>query len=567
MTQNENEQLATIISPSIPSSIFSSISSHRSILSGDLHPLSQLNDEYISSISVQAKENVVTNIDKTYPINIEEIDELANNNVNDNDLEEDVTSLGEKVSSMSQIRKLSVEFLEKIYKEGTTSSSSTEGEITTLKHKDLLNIEPNNPYVYSFTSHHPFSFFYGNKTFCYQSKNKNRLIVPAPTLISNEYWSKKPDLTKKGVLDGMKITDKQGLVLIDPKVSIKFRGIIGNMIKQILLAAFGNKISLLIRLFEPKCVLQRVGDYWSFANKYLVQASNPDITHLERFKLVVTFGMSGLYIPSKQLKPFNPLLGETFQGEFESGGKYYIEHVSHRPLVSRFLVMHPKYQINGFFEFVVRPESLGSVILAYMKGPVHVIFKNINQEITFNIPIVKLTNAKSEKDRGAQWTGNMSYVDVKNNYRAVVKFAENHKKTHEIRGIIFSYKFPDDYKYVYDKEMEFCKKFNLNLTKNVKVHAKVTGSWLEKIVINEHIYWNIDEDVPEWIRPVKCCLPSDGRFREDFIWLFRSFYCSKNEEERLRYESIGQEWKVLMEKFQRVERELRIKNNKKNKKK
>ena len=149
----------------------------------------------------------------------------------------------------------------------------------------------------------------------------------------------------------------------------------------------------------------------------------------------------------------------------------------------------------------------------------------------------------------------------------MVRGAENHKKTHEVRGIIFSYKFPDDYKYVYDKEMEFCKKFNLNLTKNVKVHAKVTGSWLEKIVINEHIYWNIDEDVPEWIRPVKCCLPSDGRFREDFIWLFRSFYCSKNEEERLRYESIGQEWKVLMEKFQRVERELRIKNNKKNKKK
>ena len=168
MTQKENEKLTTIISPLIPSSLFSTVSSNRKKLSGDRRSFAELNDDYIKSISFQAKENVVTNIDKTYAIDIEEIDELGNTNVNDNDLEneDDVNSLGEKVNSMSQIRKLSVEFLEKIYKEGTTSSSSNEGEITTMKHKDLLNIEPNNPYVYSFTSHHPFSFFYGNKTFC-----------------------------------------------------------------------------------------------------------------------------------------------------------------------------------------------------------------------------------------------------------------------------------------------------------------------------------------------------------------------------------------------------------------
>ena len=118
---------------------------------------------------------------------------------------------------------------------------------------------------------------------------------------------------------------------------------------------------------------------------------------------------------------------------------------------------------------------------------------------------------------------------------------------------------------MYEKEFEFGKKFNLSMTKNVKVLARVGGSWLYKITINDQQYWNIDEDVPEWIRPCKKCLPSDGRFREDFIWLYRSFYYAKNEEERLRYESLSQEWKILMEKFQRVERELRIKNKKKNK--
>ena len=72
-------------------------------------------------------------------------------------------------------------------------------------------------------------------------------------------------------------------------------------------------------------------------------------------------------------------------------------------------------------------------------------------------------------------------------------------------------------------------------------------------------YW---VDKAYWIRPLKKCLPSDGRFREDLIWLFRSFYCSKNEDERIRYENLAQEWKLLIEKLQREEREMKEEKNK-----
>ena len=569
----ENENTNYILTPRTSNTIFSSENLKNKPLLGDNKQFSGFDDDLIKSISsaIGSHRTIISQLDKDanlYMANY--VEEIKNNNngqdnnsTDGNQEEDEVNSLGEKVSSLSHIRKMSVEFLENLYKEGTTSSSSTESDAN-VKYQTNIKIEPDNPYVYSFTHHHRFSFFFGNKTYCYQ-KHKNRLLVPAPTLISNEAWTIKPDLSKHGITHEFKFTDNKGLVLVDPKVTVKFKGIVANMIKQILLAAFGNKISLPVRIFEPKCLLQRVGDYWSFANKFLVQASDPNISNIERFKLVVAFGLSSQYISCNQLKPFNPLLGETFQGEFESGGLYYIEHVSHRPLVSRFLVQHPKYQISGFFEYAIRPESLGSVLLCYLKGPVIVTFKHINQEITFNIPIIKLINTKSDKDRGAIWIGNMSYVDPKNNYRAVIKFCENKKKVHEVRGIIFSYKFPQDYKFTYEKEFEFGKKFNLSMTKNVKVLARVGGSWLYKITINDQQYWNIDEDVPEWIRPCKKCLPSDGRFREDFIWLYRSFYYAKNEEERLRYESLAQEWKILMEKFQRVERELRIKNKKKNK--
>ena len=53
-----------------------------------------------------------------------------------------------------------------------------------------------------------------------------------------------------------------------------------------------------------------------------------------------------------------------------------------------------------------------------------------------------------------------------------------------------------------------------------------------------------------------------GRFRVDLILLLRSFYCAKNDDERLKYEHLAQEWKLIIEKLQRDEREYKAKMNK-----
>lgn len=428
--------------------------------------------------------------------------------------------------------------------------------------------EANNPYVYSFNSHHPFSFFYDNgHHYCY---NKNgSLIVPSPTFISNKDWMTKPDLTKRGILKGMKI-DQNGLVLIDPIEMKKFKGIVSNMIKQLLLMVLGQKISLLVRLFEPKTVTHRITDSWSFANKYLKKAAIKLLTPLDRMKLVIAFAISGVYIPSKQLKPFNPYLGETFQGKFESGTKVYVEHMSHHPLVSRFLVKEKEYIIHGYYDLQVKPGILGSIMNAYEKGPVHVTFPEINEEVTYHMPNIKVINASSEMNRISQWSGSMGFVDKKNNLRAVVKFGSDEAKGHRINGCIYQYEFTDNYHFVHHKEVDYESKINVvkiqnDMNKNAKnkVLAKISGSWLENLKINDQQYWNIDVDIPEWICPVKNPLPSDGRFREDLIWLYRSMNNAKTDEERKRYEDISQEWKLMMEKFQRVEREMRLMNKKK----
>ena len=51
-------------------------------------------------------------------------------------------------------------------------------------------------------------------------------------------------------------------------------------------------------MFEPKTLIERLTNLFSFANKYLIKACDKNLSYIERFKLVLTFGFSGLYIPA-----------------------------------------------------------------------------------------------------------------------------------------------------------------------------------------------------------------------------------------------------------------------------
>jgi hypothetical protein len=53
------------------------------------------------------------------------------------------------------------------------------------------------------------------------------------------------------------------------------------------------------------------------------------------------------------MKPFNPILGETSQVKLADGTQIYVEHTSHHPPVSNFL-MQPEddsYQFYGYCEY------------------------------------------------------------------------------------------------------------------------------------------------------------------------------------------------------------------------
>jgi len=71
-------------------------------------------------------------------------------------------------------------------------------------------------------------------------------------------------------------------------------------------------------------MLKRLTEIWGFSNYYLKKATEIN-DHLERFKLVITYAIAGLHLMINFSKPFNPILGETFQGYYKDGSKIYCE--------------------------------------------------------------------------------------------------------------------------------------------------------------------------------------------------------------------------------------------------
>ena len=443
-----------------------------------------------------------------------------------------------------------------------------------LNNSQIINVKDiNNPYIFSYIDWHPYSFCTGHRKWGYEN---GKLKSPSPIFIDNEEWCHSKDLSKNSVLHGILIKDDVGLLLVDPLVCNKFSGMLADLIKQAFKIFLGHKISLNVKLFQPLSLSQTLLNYFSFIPKYILPSIVSDITPLDRMKNVIALGISGLYMNAQQLKPFNPLISETFQGIFDIPDNniaekkilVYSEQTSNYPTLTRYYILNKNFKMYGYFDLSLETKNLGNRITCFTKGINIIDFFNIKEKICLSIPSSQIVNAIAKEDRSAHYLGVMIFYDIKNNLRAFVQFAKNTKKIFNIQGYIFRYNFPKNYKFDFDKEYEMFNKLDLNnLKKNNNIFSQedilstISGSWLHQIYFDGIKYWDIDEDIPTYIKPVYNCLPSDSRFREDLIWLYRSFYKSKNEEERLYYEKLAQNWKLMIEKVQREERTLKAKVN------
>ena len=119
---------------------------------------------------------------------------------------------------------------------------------------------------------------------------------------------------KQDIMKGLIEPPHGGLLCTDEEAMERQKGVLVDVVKQLAITLLKGltiaHISLPIKIFEPRSSIQRIVDIWSFAPKFL-RAAAETTDQLERFKQVIAFSMSSLYICTAQYKPFNPILGET----------------------------------------------------------------------------------------------------------------------------------------------------------------------------------------------------------------------------------------------------------------
>lgn len=427
---------------------------------------------------------------------------------------------------------------ESIKHENSESSSETDMKISEPEAESnnfreapvevaIYPLDGDDPLVYSgVVGTGPYSFLKGDP---FNQK------CPPPTYIKLEDLKKEKPTDSKMILLGMQNHSKGGLVCVDQEAIAKQKGVIGEVFKQVVsniskgLGAVS--ISLPVRIFEPRSTAERLVDRFSFAPFLLTPASRVS-DPVQRLLYTMAFVMSGLYLGSKQEKPFNPLLGETFQGSFPDGTQIYVEHTAHNPPTDHFDIIGKGYRVYGYYELDGRL-SLNE-LTGEFRGFTHVQFQN--QRISFTQPQFVL-GGTMYGDRTLNWIGEIEFKDPYNRLSATIRLGDDKHKW----GIKKKSMKKDDF---------IGKIWRIEQNgKKGEALSTVYGSWLKKF---KYVYgdkkekmWELDKNLPMRHLPADFPLPSDWRYREDLIWLFR-----KNLE-------FAAGWKLRVENKQRSDRMLR----------
>ena len=366
-----------------------------------------------------------------------------------------------------------------------------------------------------------------------------------------------------------------GLKLTDKEMTKKQKGVLMEVLKSFGAAILEGKsavsLSLPVRIFEPRSMLNRIVDAWIYAPMYLTKAALTTTDSIERFKLCMVFAFAGLHQCVGQLKPFNPILGETYQTELSDGSKVYCEHTSHHPPISNFSIYGRGYLVWGHFVFSGSFKT--NALTQVQTGPIHIDFDD-GVRVTYTMPYLR-SGGFLWGDRLVEILGEMVFKDVTNGHVCQLQFNPDEKKG--MGGMFSTSKTPSDVcrgsivsrrrsrtsstssstssgnngPGEYSNDSSALEGQNVQNPENPNQDdtnvVSVSGSWLQELKFNDTCYWDIDADLPEATTriPTAEVLPSDCRFREDLIHLSRD-----NLED-------AQEWKLKLEKLQRADRALR----------
>ncbi|CDW82058.1 oxysterol binding family protein [Stylonychia lemnae] len=298
-------------------------------------------------------------------------------------------------------------------------------------------------------------------------------------------------------------------------------------------------VSLPVRIFEKRSTVERICDLWCTGPIFLKKAALEALGDpLERMKQVITFVISGMHQVASQRKPFNPIVGETFEGLWPDGSRLYVEHVSHHPPISCFQVenIDGLFTLEGSYEYTARVTDLGNSVTGRQIGKNRVKFQD-GSFVEWEYPVMRISGLIFGK-RTTTWLGSFEFVDNKNQLRAQLEFSKE-------GGFFTRQSLPID-----------C--IEGTIQGQGQEVSKIQGSWLEFLRFDDKLYWELE--TCDTVRPVAIdkCLPSDCRYREDSI-AFGEGDLDKAQQEKERLEELQRKDRRLRELA--VKRQQRIRFN------
>ncbi|KAF7222495.1 oxysterol-binding protein-related protein 1 [Nothobranchius furzeri] len=199
-----------------------------------------------------------------------------------------------------------------------------------------------------------------------------------------------------------------------------------------------SKIAMPVVFNEPLSFLQRLTEYME--HTYLIHQANAATDSVERMKCVAAFAVSAVASQWERTgKPFNPLLGETFELiRDDLGFRWVSEQVSHHPPISAF---HAEgLQEDFVFHGSIYPKLKfwGKSIEAEPKGIITLELPKYNEAYTWTNPTCCVHNIIV----GQLWIeqyGNVEVINHKTGERCSMTFKPCGlfgKELHKVEGCI-----------------------------------------------------------------------------------------------------------------------------------
>ena len=317
--------------------------------------------------------------------------------------------------------------------------------------------------------------------------------------------------------------NEEGLILVNPQHKEHQKKMIECLIQKINSAFIKNQniINFLFPIITyDKRTLLQVFAYELREAPYILNKiyyiSNP----IEKLKYMTSFIISQIYLSPLRIKPFNPLLGETFQIKIGNLNCYFEQTMIYPPTTNFFCFDSDRlYKIYGYISIFTRTGinnckvlKLGHIFIEYKNGQKYKIY--YPSYYIGGITIGKRSfNVKDSSLVSDETNRLVSFIKFKDRKNDEVYLNNNYIGRND--------KYPDEFngKIISINEIKIDEKGSKHyiVEEDSIPLAELCGRWTKELIIGDKLYWKRDKNNLLKLYEPEYKLRSDSSLRKDLI--------------------------------------------------